>query len=535
MTDYATRRNAAYVSRLQPAVEEFASQFGINALSNNNKRRTVFLFPGGTGSQLMRAYQSYPDPPQSYEKVWFDLDYIFDAPRIALLPGGIDTEEKYVVPDGCVDIPGPVPDLLRPYEGFIQWCRRNSIDLFVFGWDWRRSVQDAADFFLKIFLPRFDARFGGHTPHPLDHFTLVGHSAGGMVVKAILNCAVDQYVLRIKKAITVSTPFYGYGEQIHRYLKGDPWLSSAAFPPSVTTKIISSMPGLYEYLYLDYPTFLANQAAFACDPEGYNLTNYPSTDKYDPNEVADPYDPQPGADGTLRYPLKYGFESSLLYKANIVARTVSRAITDQAIAAKFFNIRGVISSNGQVVNSTPVSITWGRVPAEFDPDNDPDPIEDKKGPGDGTQPAWTARLLGLPAGHVITIVGSEIEHAMMMDLPRVQMRIAELIGLDPDGMQFGPESIELAAASLLEFNDFLDGMRKLMAGRDLTLERRNILKAGYLRTFTPEQLQRFLVRYLLEALRRPSQTTEPSRGSKPVPAQRGPARRGENRRPRVGA
>ena len=85
MTDYATRRDAAYVARLQPALEEFASQFGINAKSGQKDRRTVFLFPGGVGSQLMRSYQHYPDPPQSYEKVWFDLDYLLDGPRFELL------------------------------------------------------------------------------------------------------------------------------------------------------------------------------------------------------------------------------------------------------------------------------------------------------------------------------------------------------------------------------------------------------------------------------------------------------------------
>jgi pimeloyl-ACP methyl ester carboxylesterase len=521
MTDYATRRDAAYVARLQPALEEFASQFGINANSNHNKPRTIFLFPGGIGSQLMRSYQPYPDPPQSYEKVWFDLDFIIDGPRFALLPGGIDTEQKYVIPDGCVDIPGPY-DFLHPYAVFIQWCRQNSIDLFVFGWDWRRSVQDAADFFLNIFLPMFDARFG-HTPHPLDHFSLVGHSAGGMVIKAILNSTDNQYVRRIKKAITVSTPFYGYGDQIRRYLKGDPLLNSSEFPRSVTTKIISSMPGLYEYLYLDYPTYLANQRELAHDPEEYNLTEYPSMDYDDPTEVADPYDPQLGADGTLRYPLDYGFESSLLYRANSTARNVSRAITDPAIAGKFYNIRGVKSSNGTVVNSTAVSISWKRISSNFDPDEDPDPIEDKMGPGDGTQPAWTARLLGLPAGHVITIVGDEIEHLRMMNLPRVQSKIAELLGLDPGGMMFAPANITPLAASLSDFKGFLDGLRRVTAGRDLTPERRNVLKTTYLRTFTPEQLQLFLARYLLEAQRQPSETTEPPRTSQAAPVQRGPA------------
>src|SRR6266480_2268555 len=220
MTDFATSRDAAYVDRIQPAIEDFASQFEINSHSNLGKRRTIFLFPGGIGSQLMRAFQTFPDPPKSFEKVWLDAGLFFDAPHLTILSGGADTEQKYIVPDGCVDIPGVA--FLGPYENFIQWCRLNSIDLFVFGWDWRRSVQDAANFFLNIFLPMFAARFGGHTPHLLDNFTPLGHSAGGMVVKAILNSTANQFVQRAKKAITVATPFYGYGEQIRRFLKGDP-------------------------------------------------------------------------------------------------------------------------------------------------------------------------------------------------------------------------------------------------------------------------------------------------------------------------
>jgi len=212
-----------------------------------------------------------------------------------MLPGGVDTEQKYVVPDGCVNLPGP--EFFHAYEVFIQWCRRNSIDLFVFGWDWRRSVQDAADFFLNVFLPMFDARFSGKTPHPLDYFAFLGHSAGGMVVKAMLNSTANQYVQRVKKAITVATPFYGYGEQIRRFLKGDPNLLWAGFPRSVSATIVSSLPGGYEYLYLDYPTYLANQAAFASDPEGYHLSAYPSMDQDKATEVADPYDRRLSASG----------------------------------------------------------------------------------------------------------------------------------------------------------------------------------------------------------------------------------------------
>lgn len=516
MSDYGTGRDAAFTSRIRTALEEFASQYGLNA-SISNKRRTIFLFPGGLGSQLMRADQPFPHTPHFYEKVWLDAgDLLGDAPdppRLAMLPGGVDTEQKYVIPDGCVNIPGTF-QLVHPYANFSQWCRDHKIDLFIFGWDWRRSVQEAADFFLKIFLPMFDARFGGQTPHPLDHFSFVGHSAGGMVIKAILNSTTDQYVQRLKKAITVATPFYGYGAQIHKYLKGEPLVPLAS---SVTAKIVSSLPGGYEYLYLDHETYRANRIAFANDQDGYNLTAYPSIDRDDPTVVADPYDAQPDDNGMVRYPLNHGFESSLLYRANVIARRVSSPFTDPAIAAKFYNIRGVQSKNGQVVNETVVSQTWGRISPDFDPDHDPDPIVDTKGPGDDTQPAWTTRLLGLPASQVITIVGDDIDHPIMMELPTVQKKIAELLGLDSSVMKFKSGNMGQIAASRLEFNNFLDGMRKATGDPKLTPERRKGVKSVYLRNVKPEQLQRLLARFYLDALKSPSQLDGTSPRSEPAP------------------
>ena len=395
---YATSRDEAFSTRIEAAIEDFASQYELNAYSSVPKR-TIFLFPGGLGSELMRSFQAYPGVALSFEKVWLDAGiWEDDIPHLKMLIGGIDTEQKYIVPASCVDIPGPA--FLHAYEVFIQWCRRNSIDLFVFGWDWRRSVQDAADFFLNVFMPRFDARFAGMTPHPLDHFTFLGHSAGGMVIKAMLNSTANQYVQRVKKAITVATPFYGYGGQILRFLRGDQYLLVALIPRSSSAAIISSLPGGYEYPYLGYQTYLDNKAGFESDPEGYNLNAYPSVDANDPTKVADPYDydPLPDANGKVRYPLLYGFKSSLLSQGHVTAQSISRPFTaaEATIAAKFFNIRGVQTSNGQDVNETPVGQSWARVLPWFSADLGPDPIQFQMGPGDGTQSAWTARLLGTP-------------------------------------------------------------------------------------------------------------------------------------------
>jgi len=510
MADYGTGRDAAYALRLQSALEEFASQYELN-LEAHRKRRTIFLFPGGLGSQLMRADQPFPHPAAVYDKVWLDAGDLCkdapDVPRLAMLPGGRDSEQKYVIADGCVNIPGSFGPV-HPYLNFTEWCHRNFIDLFTVGWDWRRSVQDAADFFLKTFLPMFDARFGGQTPHPLDHFSFVGHSAGGMVIKAILHATADQYVQRVKKAITVATPFYGYDGQIHQYLKGN---TLVPLDRSVSAKIVSSMPGGYEYLYLDHETYLANKAAFESDPDSrFNLMAYPSMDRDDPNLPADPYDAEPDDNGMVRYPLQHGFESSLLYRANVVARRISSPLTDKAIAGKFYNIRGVQSENGKVANNTTVSQTWGRIAPEFDPDHDPDPIAVTNGPGDTVQPAWTTRLHGIADDHVITIIGDDIEHMVMMELPSVQKKIAELLGLDPNVVTFKSGNVAQLAASRAELDTFVEGMRTVTADPTTAPHRRKAVRSAFLRKLTPEQRQGLLVRFYLDALKGATGSASPN-------------------------
>jgi hypothetical protein len=523
MSDYETKRDLEYATKLRAALEEFASQYGGNTSTEN--RRTIFLFPGGLASQLMRADRPYPEQPQGYEMAWLDCGILSGDGRTLGMSGNIDFEKKYIVADGYVDFYD-----LQPYNNFIQWCRNNWIDLFVFGWDWRRGVQDAAHFFLKKFMPVFDDKFRCQTPHPLDNFTLIGHSAGGMVVKTILNDAADPYVQRMKKAITVAAPFYGYGGQIHRYLKGDPDLNrtEGTNGPSIYTRIISSMPGGYEFLYLDRETYDSNRTAFEHDPEGYNLTAYPSLDKMKPAEAADPYDPQPDAQGRVRYPSYYGFDSSLLHMGKLASRKVSDALTDLNIAGKFYNIRGVQSDNGKVVNDTVVSIAWQRVPASFDPDTDPDPIDDKKGPGDGVQPAWTARLLGLPdpARQVITIVGN-IKHMTMMGDSRVQAKIAELLELDPKVLRFTVDraDTEEFVASRSDLNTFLDGIHKVVAASERTPAFRRIAIAKFLRDYKPAELHRLLARAYIDALKSPSQKIGRPPRSRPAGKSRTPARR----------
>jgi hypothetical protein len=506
MSAYEQGRDQEYLARLNGPINDFISRYNANPSGHH---KTIFFFPGGMGSQLMRATTaSQNGPPFFFYTAWIDCSIILGAATNLQMLGEKDFQQYYVVPDGCVDFIN-----LRPYYGFIQWCQNNWIDLFIFGWDWRRESKAAADFFLEKFLPEFETRVAGCTPHPLDNFWLLGHSFGGIVVKQILNHSNSQYVRQVKRAITVATPFYGYGGQVHRFFKGDSQLNWTEGPDGAKkiTEIVSTLPGGYELLFLDGASYDANQAAFANDPEGYNLTSYPSMDANTPSERADPYNPIPGAPtssatGAVRYISNYRFNWHLLGAGKSALYEVARPL-DAAVAAKFWNIRGVQFKRGTVLNGTVVGQKWARVSPNFDPDTDQDPIADKSGPGDGTLPAWSTRLLGNP--NVITIKG-DIEHMDLMNEASVQIEIAKLMEPTPKALKrmrrtATRKTAKMKTASRKNLNNLLDELRAITAKEGLSPRERNVAIRAHLAKFGADELQEFLARAYLDAFKSPSQ------------------------------
>ena len=45
-----------------------------------------------------------------------------------------DADERIIVANGSIELEG-----ITPYDDFADWCELNKIDLFIFGWDWRRE------------------------------------------------------------------------------------------------------------------------------------------------------------------------------------------------------------------------------------------------------------------------------------------------------------------------------------------------------------------------------------------------------------
>lgn len=504
MGAYERGRDNQYLASLDGPIRHFITQHAANYPAKN--RRTIFLFPGGMGSQLMRARRSAKHGPSFYyDDIWLNCATLTGGAIDLQMHGDIDYQRRYIIPDGCVDFL-----TLQPYQDFIDWCEVNYLDLFVFGWDWRRDACQIADFFLEEFLPKFEHCVKDCKPNPLDDFTLLSHSFGGLVVKLILNKKNNQYVQRMQRAITVAAPFYGYGGQLHRYFKGDKDFNRF-YGATTATEIVSTCPGLYQLLFLDGATYDANIAALQSDPDNYNVgggskPSYPSWDAIT-GQRADPYNPVPGkpkgAKGLVRYISNHKFDWDLL-KAALKVRTNVASDLDSGVATKFFNIRGVQTLYGNDVPGTPVSQSWSKVKPTFNPDKSTDPIIDTWGPGDGTIPAWSARFASNTT-RVKTIKGeqSDFEHMMMMKYLSVHTAIWEMLGLSVATMK-PVYARKIPTASRADLNNFLDGLR-IATLRKRSHEQRMQAIRTYLRNFDRDRLEEFLNRGYIDLLKSPAQ------------------------------
>jgi hypothetical protein len=414
---------------LEPSIEAFITRYNaISGSSPPSPRQTLFLFPGGMASKLKRATKAWnPAGPTSqifnYEELWGEILGLLggaarDLKMETTRAGGYRDKGSYIiVADGLANVFG-----FTPYMFFTLWCTVTKIDLFVFPWDWRRSVDDVGRFFVDRFLPDFRERVqnGCNNADPLADYSLIGHSAGGMVVNWIFRNATLPGTLR--KAITVAAPFYGYGGQLHRWFEGDDLVNLGGLYTKAIIRALSSFPGCYSWHFLPLAFYTANAADFQNDPANpaYPLPSYPSVDATT-NGPVDPYDPLPVDE---RYPTQTqsGFDPDELTKAAALFGQLTSPLSP-AQAAKFVNIRGDTTAN-----NTFSTTTWQLVPPIL-----PSPIADSSlAPGDGTQPAWTTRDIGLARqvpGNVITVTGGDTAHLIILDSPQTIAQVAAVLGI----------------------------------------------------------------------------------------------------------
>lgn len=467
MTSYSATRDSEQLRYLEVDIAAFIQRY--QSRPAGIQRRTLFLFPGGMGSQLLRARTGYQvgGPAHQtfqYDTVWVTpLTFLGDALNLKMHNvNGVyqDLADHIIIPYGTIEFLG-----LTPYMRFIEWCELNNIDWFIFGWDWRRRPEETVDFFLGKFLPRFKALVEPVCgPDVLKDYALVGHSFGGMIVSLMLQ-QNNPLLSTLGRAVTVASPFYGYDGQIHRWFEGEPLLNHIG-PVDITPEVIetiASLPGVYILPYLDHHTFQNNKAALAADPD-YPLHTYPSHDFANGTLSIDPFSP-----GAHRYPQNIGFMMGELGHGLTTYRKVAHKPLPQYID-RFFNIRGIQSAP----QTTPGSVSWGLLTGPNNPNTSP--IGTGPGtPGDGTLPAWSTRLVTLPSDQVIPIVG-DITHMFLMEEDALHQALAGVLAGEDVQMMAkpSPSSPPVQPATREEVFEFLRELQQFRSRGEKPVDRKAI-------------------------------------------------------------
>src|SRR5262245_25212681 len=423
---YQDAREKAQLRALDESIDTFLEGL-------TGQRQSIIFFPGGMASKLLRAkkpLEANSPPPQlsdfEDQEVWLSL-WTFGHPQLNALKLKLhkgadesyhDEDDRIIIADGCIELAG-----ITPYDDFSAWCKANNINLLIFGWDWRLPLGDTVKFFLNKFLPRLNERLG--SAGPLKNFTLVGHSFGGMIVKLILGSGGHQ-LDGMNRAITVATPFYGYGGQIHRWFEGEPLLNHLGKEDKIDIiKTLGSLPSGYTLNWLEVETFNANREHLVGSGP-FMVKDYPS--KVD----ADPYNlPQPGPDGRVRYSTGLlGFSLAELKAARDVCKKLVEKLPDEELAKKYFNIRGVqaLGPNAPPLKQTICGTTWELIPPNFDPRRDTSPIKSELGAGDQVLAAWSTHdVTCLPENRIT--VQDILHHSFILSSDEVQQKLGELMGL----------------------------------------------------------------------------------------------------------
>ncbi len=417
-------------------IPNFLTRYAQSYLADPEAQRTVILFPGGMASELARADQRFDATLSTgsyhYDTVWYDVMGILFLQHTLLMDmsGDFDRDQQMVVADGAIQ-----NCLYGPYDDFRTWCGHKGLDLLVVGWDFRRRPDWIVEFFFDYLVPKVtDLAADANLPDPFARTAIVGHSFGGMVVKWILNNHSHVFCQNLLLAVIVGSPFYGSAGQPHRYFVGEPLAGLTAHRADIA-KVISTFKGGYTLMFLDEGTY-GRFAQPLSEDVHYPLLGYPSVADTDSTQNVDPYNPLPGSPGWFRYPDIWSWFPGYLKEGRDFYQAVAEPL-HVSVEKKLHCIRGVKFQGESPAMGTAVSQRWGWVHANPNGEcavweKQPDAAGPHDfGPGDGTIPAWSARLVTQPPQNIHTIEG-DISHMTLLDDTVVRSTLLGLVqGIAP--------------------------------------------------------------------------------------------------------
>jgi hypothetical protein len=495
---------------LRRTIDDFLTSFA-NHQGLGADQRTVLFFPGGMASELVRADQQFdanlPEDahPYGYDSLWYDVFKIVVLLEATMLDmsGDFDQSRQLIVADGPVKT-----CVYSPYDGFENWCAAPStqLDLLTVGWDFRRPYDWTLEFVFDHLVPyvRQCAADAGLSD-PFENLSLVGHSFGGMIVKWMLNDHTLPLWQNLQVAVTVGAPFYGYAGQSHRYFEGEPLIGTAYNLPNLT-KTLATLKGGYYLFFCDAATYDAHEPALVADT--YPPPGYPSVNPDDASRL-DPYDRSVRGDGKVIFPFTaWPWSAQYLDEGLAAYRAIAQDL-DASVRNKLHCIRGVQADGiGNAVAGTIWRQHRRPIDPGFVPGKDPTPVFDDqpgdKGPGDGTQPAWSARLATLPPDNIHTVKNSTLEHMALMDDSGVR---AKLLGLLRPGVAHAENQVvagetRIVPAPIEELNKVMRDLSEIAQRKESDAARLKAAKE-YVAPIPFAERRALLARGMMELVRGP--------------------------------
>jgi hypothetical protein len=349
------------------------------------------------GSGLKRTDQPFPAPISNNifdYQVWVGMDTLsgLNAPYLQIDQNLADGQKYVVGAQGPISILG-----LSPYDQFISRGKQKW-NLFVLGFDFRRSIEECTKFFMKFITDLKAVIYKERGYDPLPNVTVVAHSMGGLVLAYALHDA--QFAqLPLNGYMTIATNFYGWPSQMKKYYLGqDPF--NWSWTPGVVTRTVGSMPG--GYALMPMPTNIFNTYGAQI-----GLTKYPVQDKMT-DAATDPYDPACAS----RWP-PWVIQDYL--QQNIATLTTITNPFAKTVASRFVNVRSTKNHN------TAVELRWENVKGASYAAGSGEPIIEVMGKGDGVIPWWSAFHMGTPVNNQRSLRQAKhhvflLEHDEVFDL-----------------------------------------------------------------------------------------------------------------------
>jgi pimeloyl-ACP methyl ester carboxylesterase len=189
------------------------------------------VIPGYLGSKLADAVHG--------NLVWLDVHGVLN-PEITLEALRLDVgDPNRVVPVGILDEVTVLPPFWDPgvYNALTGFLRNNlKLQVFEFFYDWRKSVEEAADR-LNDQVLRWLHQTGER------QVDLVAHSFGGLVARAYLTKYSS--APRVGKLVTLGTPHKGAVEALQSVTQGYKLLT---FPAGKVKQVTRTFPSVYEMM-----------------------------------------------------------------------------------------------------------------------------------------------------------------------------------------------------------------------------------------------------------------------------------------------